>query len=108
LKFKVKRARTPSTSKPCEEAEKGYWTEIDDYPDRSFEDYEERTGRSFLAIGINHRVTESGIEREIPNCLAGWVVNLDSLEDLVSFVKTYGDITVHKNNIIEIRNYRDE
>lgn len=91
MKFKVTRTSNFNEKKqPCE----GVKLEKYDYIERIFCDDEEFFDRNYAnseglwrSKGINHTTFCSGIQRTLPNDREGWFIGLNSLEELIEFIK---------------------
>lgn len=125
MKFLVSRTSTfGSKSKPCKNAFLESYDTIQTY-DISEEEFnqEKYNGASFgrknyhnngkwREEGINHRVDEKGrIQRDFPNELKGWFIEINTLEELIDFFAQNGRIVIinhrENKNIIEIEIYDD-
>ena len=87
-----------NTKKPCEEAYKKHIPHIAEYNFSSFEEYDAKWGRKykFTDTDINHRINERGnIEKELTDFSEDvWVVQINTLEELLAFRNKYGSIIV--------------
>lgn len=107
MKFKVERTSIWNGEKPCEEAYEGEIQCVDVRNFKTFEEFEEKFGKSFLDFGTNHRITKYGIARDTryKKC---WYVDIDTIEDLLLFKEKYGEIIIgtayedNKTPMIEI------
>ena len=101
--FTITRTSVWCNEKPCEEA---FAREVPNWHERSLseEDYNrrfaEREGGKWRDKGTEHECTETSIRRREGN-KSVWVVEIDTLEQLVTFAKKYGWL-VFKGNEIEI------
>lgn len=94
MKFIISRTSEWGDSSPCEEAKKEIVWVTEESPCLSPNEYD-RYGSSYpwLSVGKNHRVSPDGhIRRDVPR--AEWVVNVDSIEDLMELSKKYGELIV--------------
>lgn len=100
MEFIVKRASDDfHVTKPCEEAYKMLIEHVQEYNLSSFEEYDATWGE-FTDTGVNHRVNERGnIERAIPEFNKEmWVVDISTLDELLSFKKKYGAVVIGESN----------
>lgn len=97
MKFIVGTKRVPLTEtiKPCDEAREEDLTPLDF---RDVKTLDEAKGKiwykDWLAGGKNHREENGMVVCDKKAKVRQWVVDLNTLEDLVSFQGNYGDIVI--------------
>lgn len=99
MKFIV--TRTSDETPPCEEAKKEKIVLVECRRFESPEDFDKHIANSktekepWCSVGTNHRKTDKGfICRDIGEKIA-YVVEINSLEELISFCKKYGEVIVN-------------
>jgi hypothetical protein len=97
MKFIVGTKRVPltETKKPCDEAKEQNLTPLDI---RDVKTLEEAKGKiwynDWLQGGENHREENGMVVCDKKATVTQWVVDFNTLEELVSFQKKYGDIVL--------------
>ena len=85
MKFIVSKTSDFGDSKPCDEAKESTFTRVDtravDCPSK----LQFPSDELWLQEGENHRIVDGEITRDFPGQLC-WVVEIDSLEELVEFM----------------------
>lgn len=94
MKFHVSRTSIWDDEKsPCEEAAVGRYLDVDE---RTVNDPKKlkinKAEESWYNSGHNHRVENGHIKRDFIR--DGWMLELNSLEDLIKFSEKYGDLVV--------------
>lgn len=95
MKFIISRTSEWGDSSPCAEAkEETIWI-TEDNKCSSFEEhdriYSNRT--PWLSVGKNHRISSNGhIQRDVEQ--TEWVVDINSIEDLLELSKKYGELII--------------
>jgi len=92
MKFNVKRTSTWTEAKPCKEAYQidGFRVDERTVKDPSKLSCDDKD--TWYEKGVNHRVIKGHIYRDFPAKF--WVVDIDSLEELMKFSKKYGDLII--------------
>lgn len=90
MKFHCTRVSN-SSEKPCEEASQEKHVGIDHRSSKSFDEFKAATGEDFLARGINHRIEDGHIVRDL-DIRPIWVVELPSMKALMAFIDKYGQV----------------
>jgi hypothetical protein len=93
--FVVSRSSDWGDSKPCEEAVKKFVTRCDEREGEIFSDFFKKIWHE---SGYNHRVENGNIKRDITK--EHWVVELNSLEDILNFHKKYGQIIIKSTDFL--------
>ena len=102
MRFIVTRTSAHSGVSPCKEAVAGAIQSWDRRTCRSPEEFDKSQGHregTWFSWGTEHEIIRGsrggaiGIRRRIGD-RDGWFVDLDSIEDLVAFATTYGDLIV--------------
>ena len=107
MRFKVSRTSIYHDEKPCDEAFMGRYTPVDARTFKSPEEHDERFPKNkWHSSGSNHRLTKSGIARDLPACRT-WFVEIASLEELVSMSKKYGELVFDGDGIEIYDTYRE-
>ena len=109
--FEVERASiSDGDLKPCKEAKKRSILHIDYRVSVSPEAFTAKTKEDWFASGTNHKVTATGIQRDM-GYYDKWTVELDSLEQLITMKNKYGDLIIgnswFNNDIPRITIYDD-
>ncbi len=90
-----KRVPLTETKSPCNEAKEYELTPLD-Y--RDVKTLEEAKGKiwykSWIASGENHRIENGIVVCDKKTKVKQWVIEIDSLEQLLSFQSKYGDIII--------------
>ena len=97
MKFIVNTKKVPLTEsvKPCEEAKEEVLTPLDFRDVKSLDEAKGKIWyKDWLEAGENHRVENGMIVCDKKTKIKQWVVDLHTLEDLVSFQGKYGDIVI--------------
>ncbi|HBU62424.1 MAG: hypothetical protein CMH91_15065 [Oceanicaulis sp.] len=85
------------TKAPCEGATAKAMDFIDRRTFKTFEEHDAKLGASagaWTSKGVDHRVTETGIERRFPLSKSVWVIEVNSLEDLLKLAREEGELVV--------------
>ena len=93
MKFIVDRASAYYGEKPCDNSKEEDIITYDCRGFKSFEEYEERLGESFLDFGFDHEVTDKGIVRKYKEKF--WTIEFNSLEELNEFIDNQGSIIIY-------------
>jgi hypothetical protein len=83
--------------KPIDEAYEKSYLYFDQHWTKDPSEYAtdmEYTQRYWFGVGINHRVEDELMARDIPKI--GWFVKIDNLEGLISLMQKYGPIVVRQ------------
>lgn len=96
MKFIISRTSEWGDSSPCAEAKKETIWITEDNKCPSFEEYNraysDRT--PWLSVGKNHRISSNGhIQRDVEQ--TEWVVDINSIEDLLELSKKYGELIIY-------------
>lgn len=90
-----------SDEKPCEEAVKKPYIEIEE---RTVDDPvkigiyggdAKKANSDWYGYGSNHRVEDGHIKRDFP--AEGWFITINSLEELMAFQEKYGNLVLQKS-----------
>jgi hypothetical protein len=101
VKFKVTKTSVWDHTKPCEEAKKERCSRIEIRTLASFEEFDKKYGEcegAWTSKGINHCINEDGyVQREFPNDVTRWFVEINTLDELLDFVDKHGgDVIISK------------
>lgn len=95
MKFIITRTSEWGDSSPCAEAkEETVWV-TEENKCSSFEEYNRMypSRTPWLSIGKNHRISSNGsIQRDVEQ--TEWVVDINSIEDLLDLSKKYGELII--------------
>ncbi|MNW33899.1 hypothetical protein D3C74_108650 [compost metagenome] len=95
MKFQINRLSNREI-KPCEEARKEFRPNVDirrvDSPNKVWTT-EKEAQLNWFAEGINHRVENGRIKRDLPD-LEYWTIEFKTLEELLSFQEKYREISI--------------
>lgn len=96
MKFVVTRASGGNS--PCEEAKLESIVWVQTFLFKTPEEFDKRLGfhdgKKWYDEGTNHRVNEDGgIERDY-GTVDAWIIELNTLDDLIAFCKKYGDVVI--------------
>ena len=95
MKFIISRTSEWGDSSPCAEAkEETIWV-TEDNKCSSFEEYDRvyLNRIPWLSVGKNHRISSNGhIQRDVKQ--TEWVVDINSIEDLLELSKKYGELII--------------
>lgn len=109
MKFRITRTSVYDDVKPCEKAVKGkyLYTHTRTCTEEEFNKRFAHREGLWRSKGINHRVDSRGyIQREDER--KGFLIEINTLEELVAFVDEVGDIVISKDNPMpEIEIYDD-
>ncbi len=97
MKFVVSRSKVSltGTKKPCEEAVEEDLTLLDYRDVKTLEEAKSKIWyKEWFEGGENHREEAGMVVCDRKAKTRQWVINLDNLEDLVSFQDKYGDIII--------------
>ena len=107
MEFKILRTSMFSEEKPCEESFMGHYTPVDE---RTFKSPEEHDAKfrfdKWTSRGSNHRLTNVGIARDMPQQKC-WFVEIASIEDFVKMAKKYGELVFDGDEIEIYDTYRE-
>ena len=81
-----------SSNKPCKEAFLHTFLYTQKWKFKSFYEYDKAHAKfngPFVSEGINHRVLEDGIARDIPE--NRWAIDVGTLDELAEFVQNIGE-----------------
>lgn len=108
MKFIIDRASLwcDDEKAPHELAHKEQVKIYENYTFKSFEDYDnvkyhKAKGIKFTDEGYDHKVTEKGICRTVNE--NRWVIEFNTLEDLIDFVNKNGSIIINDDNLCEYK-----
>ena len=106
----ISRTSDWSNCKPCEGAFEDSYIKVDERMIDTPEKFKLKSDREeWYKNGENHRVENGHIKRDFE--FKGWFININSLDQLNQFVKTYGDIVIYQNysnpDTLEIEIYDD-
>ena len=94
MKFNVDRTSIPYEQQPCPEAQQEKCLRVDRRTCKTPEEHDTRyPGKPWSSEGLNHRQTETGIERDVPS--EAWFISIDDLAGLMAFVKKYGECIIN-------------
>lgn len=96
MKFIIDRASNWRDTEPCKEAVKEVVTFTDTRNWESFEEYAKHCNDNFLVEGFDHKVVDGHIERKINREV--YVIEFNTLEELMSFINKYGNIVIYKHS----------
>ena len=118
MEFKISRTSMWCDKKPCDKAYKKEIIRQDERGFKTFEEHDEKLPRDgkWLEEGFNHKILPPNknfktqhIYREFNKEV--WMINIDTLKDLLELFKNYGDLIIKKSfendNIYEIEIYDD-
>jgi len=110
MKYMIERTSESSKKLPCEEAYVDTYMRIDERATNDPKKLNDMLDRNnWYKLGENHRVENGHIKRDFE--FKGWFININSLDQLNQFVKTYGDIVIYQNyenpDILKIEIYDD-
>lgn len=95
MKFIITRTSEWGNSSPCAEAkEETIWV-TEDNKCSSFEEHDRVSSNRtpWLSVGKNHRISSNGhIQRDVER--TEWVVDINSIEDLLELSKKYGELII--------------
>lgn len=91
MKFYVSRT-SMWDGKPCEEAFQEKYVRVDKRTVNNPKKLKCSDSETWYMEGTNHRVVNGRIARDFE--ATGWFINIDSLADLMKFIKKYGDIAI--------------
>jgi hypothetical protein len=97
MKFIIGTKRVPlrETKKPCDEAIEQELTPLDFRDVRTLEEAKGKIWyKDWLVAGENHREENGMVVSDKKATVKQWVVNIGSLEELLSFQRKYGDIVL--------------
>jgi hypothetical protein len=109
MKFIVKRTSVWDNKQPCDEA---ILEKVPNYDQRNFKSPEEHDlclKEKWFSRGTEHSINTRGIVRRLED-IDIWVININSLEELLSFYKKYGQLVISSsyfNRQPEIEIYDD-
>lgn len=95
MKFVISRTSEWGDFSPCEEARKETIWVTEENKAPTPEEHEKVRGRypTWLSVGKNHRISSDGhIQRDVER--TEWVVNINSVEDLLKLSDKYGELIV--------------
>jgi hypothetical protein len=95
MRFIISRTSEWGDSSPCAEAKKDTIWVTEEDKCSSFEEYDRRhpDRTSWLSVGKNHRISSNGhIQRDVERL--EWVIDINSIEDLLELSKKYGEIII--------------
>jgi hypothetical protein len=100
MRFVVSRTSYSNDPRPCPEAVEVDGVYVEERCVSSPEQLHPRLRAKWPERGLNHRVEGGHIKRDIP--ITQWVVQLDSLEDLVAFISRHGKVVITESFELEI------
>lgn len=95
MKFIITRTSDWGDSSPCAEAKKEKIWVTEDDKCLSFEEHDRvyPNRAPWLSVGENHRISSNGhIQRDVEQ--TEWVVDINSIEDLLDLSKKYGELII--------------
>lgn len=98
MKYVVKRT-SDRESNPCDEAYQGEYIRVDARTWSSPALYLPGGEAGWLSKGTNHRIEENGIKRDLT--VTGWFVDIATLDDLMTFIGTYGEVVIGRDQFSE-------
>lgn len=115
MKFKVERTSLHGKcEKPCEgvKLENYDYIERRTYTEKEFNRKFAQSEGLWRNKGINHTNYERGIKRTFTNAKNGWFIELNTLEELISFIEKVGEEVIiqkccYNTEIFEIEIYDD-
>lgn len=102
MKFVVRRASVWGETKPCDEAVQEKIMRVDTRFFRSPDEYDNKryvNTPKWLEEGMNHRITKKGFIQRDLGYKTVWIINLDSLDDLIAFQEKYCDVIIRDSYI---------
>lgn len=100
MKFIVSRTSVGKDISPCTEAKRDsvVYTEFRTFGSpEAFDKYRAKREGKWLSVGTNHRVNEHGCITRDNGTMDVWMIELNSLEELIMFCNKYGDVIIRDN-----------
>ena len=98
MKFIIKRTSGRANSSPCVEAKEEQVVRIETRtPFHSPEEFDKKFAYregSWLSVGTNHRIGKNGYICRDREMMDVWVVEINSIEELVALSRKYGEIII--------------
>ena len=98
MKFIIRRASVwDDEISPCEEAKHDSVIHVETRtlytPEEFDKKFANQEGR-WLSVGTNHRIDERGYITRDNGMIDVWSIELNTLDELIEFIKKYGDIVI--------------
>lgn len=97
MKFVINRASQWSDDAPCEEAKRDSIIRVETRTLRTPEEFDAKFARregKWFSVGTNHRVDERGWITRDNGMMDVWVIEINTLDELIEFCDKYDDIII--------------